>query len=292
MGDGEVAQPALSGRRAGQGGEDVAGLAIGVDSAVEVAHRHQRVAQPRVRLGEVAADRRIGIGRGAALGPVAERVVGVARGGDVSGRLVEEPEHLQRRQPPVGMLRRKRGVARLVVKRQRLLVVADREVVAQRRARGAAAEQAGGGLRKGALVEIGLQRLAGALVERGGVGEAGAGGIDGAERKLGLRLGPQLRDFRIGGAEAAQLFPYLDEGLSRRVQPAAALLFAFVRSSGLDQRAIERRQRHVGLADATASTSARRSGVTSAMASSRRSRSGRSSLRCVAKNRSGRPLST
>ena len=134
----------------------------------------------------------------------------------------------------------------LGVERCRLLVVVDRQLVAQIGERRAAGEIVRRRLRDGAPDEILLQRLPRLAVDVGGLHQDGARGVEGAERQLLLGLLPELGDLRIGRRQRAHLGAHLDEGVGRFLQLAAALGRRQRGGVAADQGAVERGERHVG----------------------------------------------
>ena len=134
----------------------------------------------------------------------------------------------------------------LGIERGSLLVVGDRQLIAQVGERRAAGEIMRRRFRGGASDEILLERLARPAVDVGRLGKPGAGGVERPERQLLLGLLPQPRHVGIGRGKRAQLGAHLDEGVGRFLQFAAAFGRRHRGRIGADQRAVERRQRHVG----------------------------------------------
>ena len=101
------------------------------------------------------------------------------------------------------------------------------------------------GLRHGALDEDGADSLGRLAVHRDRLVETRRRLREGAEGQGLLRLGPEPRDSLVRRGEGAQLLPGLDERTRRLGELRAALLRRQVAQPVSDQRAVERRQRHL-----------------------------------------------
>ena len=127
-----------------------------------------------------------------------------------------------------------------------LLVVVDRQLVAQVGERSAAGQIMRRRFRDGAADEVFLERLPRLAVDVGGLHEGGAGGVEGAERELPLGLLPELGDRRVRRRQRPHLGPHFYERVRRLLQFAAALDRRECCDIGPDQCAVEGRERHVG----------------------------------------------